>query len=328
MTSSVKPLIEDWMTEEEVNFRQTAHQVITQLPQYCREINDYSLLKYFPTGGFSQSLVALAEVNGNQRIIKTARWAQNIKREAKFLKAWKAQVVPVPKIYWIIETKSEDFGTIAITVMEFIPQENAFEQLKRLPVSEHVKSWQQIGNFLAKLHQTTASGFGKPMPPEFMTGKYSTFGEFVVDNLISEKDKAQLLQNKYDLSTLEEAIRIVDSCGESPCLSHHDLGLHNVLGINEDMIVFDPDPTIDYSYIDLATSYIFAVTQSDKTCAEEMLNSYISSSQNSRFNKEVFKKALLIRLLSKHARWLRDRSTDRDRKSLQVTKGLLGELVS
>lgn len=170
-------------------------------------------------------------------------------------------------------------------------------------------------------HQVRAEGFGKPIQPDFRKGKYDELSKYIGENLLTQEDRKILTDSGYDTSKLDSTINALINSEICSAVTHHDLGLHNVLGIDNNLVLFDPDPTIDMQYIDLATSYIWAIIQSDRDNAEQMLISYIDKVNS--FNRQLFEKALYIRLLSKHARWIRRKDSDISQDCIKKTIWML-----
>ena len=321
-----EPKIESWMDEGEIEFRKEAHQVILNLQHYSPTLVGYKFEYYFSSG--ISSLVGVAALNDKQVVFKTARSQQSLLREVTFLKLWSESGVKTPRVFDNIEIEHNKLGKIRIIIMEFIDRKSAFQELVDAPKSDHITTWKSIGKILACTHQVKATGFGKPVEPDFRTGKYLTLQEYLADSLLSDSKKNVLAKHGYDLIKMERAWQTLTSIGLQSFATHYDLGLHNVLGSGDDLILFDPDPTINSNYLDLATSYLWAVIQSGQESADEMINSYKGIVSEESFNPKLFQAGLTLRLYSKHSNWLEKTSDEVAADCINKTTYLVSETIS
>lgn len=138
MSKLKSPKIEEWMSKDEKDFRNTAHEYIINLSKYSEEINDYEFLYYFSSG--ISSLVALCLVNSQKRVFKTSRWHLNVLRKANFLEEWSRVGIRVPSIYSKTEIVDDGFELIRILLMEFIDRKTAFVNLEDKEPSTHTET--------------------------------------------------------------------------------------------------------------------------------------------------------------------------------------------
>ncbi len=246
---------------------------------------------FFQAG--ASGLVSLVETDTKKYVLKVLLRPDGPKGEVEFLKAWEAAGVRVPHIYEV-----GMLGEHPYILMEYV---NA-KSLESFPEKELLKSsvFKQMGEMLRHIHTTEAKGYGRMK--EDGVGEYEDFKTWLFEfpqtqNQISYAQKYELLPSDV-FGTLDEARDIlVEFVSTNPqsTYCHWDFAPGNIL-YSEPLTVFDPVPTFNHPYLDIARSMVQTIGAGyiSTEANQQLIEGYFSDNTQSLDKKVLYAGVLFI----------------------------------
>jgi fructosamine-3-kinase len=254
---------------------------------------------FFQAG--ASGLVSLLETETEKYVLKTLLRPDGPKGEVEFLRAWEAAGVRVPHVYEV-----GMIGEHPYILMEYV---NA-KALEHFPESELLeqKIFTQMGQILRHIHTTTAKGYGRMK--EDGAAEYEDFKTWLFEfqqtkNQISYTQKYDLLPSDA-FGTIDEARGIlVDFVSDNPqsTYCHWDFAPGNIL-CSEPLTVFDPVPTFNHPYLDIARSIVQTIGAGyiSAEVSEQLIEGYFSDNTQ-KVNEKVLYAATLFIAYTKMPYW-------------------------
>jgi hypothetical protein len=318
-----KPLIKDWMSSAELDFREEVPKDILKLR--ANEFFDSTTFKIegFFDNGIGSVVCKISDKNGDYAV-KTALNTNSILIESEFYKSWEQNGVSVVRVLKMI--KPTDGQPMAYEILEYMEGERTSAKLSKLNI-ENLVLYFQLGEQLGLMHKSRAQGFGTPQLSHIIEGQFPTFSLEIQHSLNEEQLNYLEKEGVFtanERETVSKCILILTddiAKGRLPCFNHNDLGLHNTFGL-EKVIIFDPVPRITHPYMDLATTILWAsLTNSREAAIEEVKKGYMRSSRES-ISLDVLNAAIYLRTLEKLTKWIK-RSKSEEKVVYWVKRGVM-----
>lgn len=230
------------------------------------------------------SLVCILDTGKEKIVLKIPLSKLNPKLEGKFLSAWENAGVKTPHVF-----EEGPIGEHHYILMEYIGEKTISDLYTKEELISK-KIYKNLGATLKKMHTPKVFGYSAAINNKEIP-EYSNFSEWIEkDKKTKDKfkyvEEHKLLDDKKHGST-QEAIQIIKSIlGDSgeTTYCHDDFHTGNIFATNP-ITVFDPRPTFNHPYIDIARSIIQAEKYGLEEVEEQFLDGY--------FNGEKYNRKLL-----------------------------------
>ncbi len=218
------------------------------------------------------SLVSVLDTGTTKYVLKIPLKEVDSKLEATFLKAWENVGVKVPHVF-----EEGEIGGHWYTLMEFINAETLSEKFKKEGTTGE-GTYRKLGAILRHMHQVKTKGYSnivnKKHEPE-----YSNVTDWFAGDKIMQDQIAWVRQeNLYppeECGSIDQALQILkEKLGDSDetIYCHNDFGAGNMFA-TEPYTVFDPWPSFQHPYMDLARA-IWSTLRHSKKMSEQYIEGY------------------------------------------------------
>ncbi|MEK7530462.1 MAG: phosphotransferase [Patescibacteria group bacterium] len=255
------PLIHGWMAPANKRFRKNFIHIARRLPEVSfLDAKTFSIDGFFVGYSVGSVVMRVRDKTGTY-VVKSAIDGARIKREAAFLKRWRAVGVNTLKVLALIIPTKHFPATVEI--LEYIPTGTTEEEMHGRNKTQVLSLYTRLGKTLAQIKKAKGRGYGEVQSLKSFIGQHKTYGGQVGEIFTPARIRELHI---HKLATYEEAklithaIAIVEADarrGTRPVLVHNDLGLHNTFGITA-IKVFDPVAQISHPFVDVAVSLIWA----------------------------------------------------------------------
>ncbi len=243
---------------------------------------------FFDTG--VTGLTCLVETPDKKFVLKVHLYPDVPAGEDIFIKAWETAGISVPHIYEIgllDECPYMLMSYVEAQTLEEVPESTLIER----------NVFGEMGTTLAKMHTIKSVGFGSVSNGN--TGGYKDFKSWVIENQkIQTPLKYATQHNLLPIETfgsVEDAIttltqHIGDTSESVYC--HWDFVPGNIFDTNP-LTVFDPVPTFNHPYLDIARSIMQTIAQGfiNNESHQQFLHGYFSGKS---FDKKLLYASLLF----------------------------------
>ncbi|QDU33573.1 Phosphotransferase enzyme family protein [Poriferisphaera corsica] len=249
--------IQSWMNSSQINLRKNAHHWLSHsLKQHNHTIKSITYLTHHDA---QESIVAhITSTHHHTFIAKIAPHPNVIPSEAAFLTAWQNQNIQTPIVFDVLP--ANHITPLPILLLEYLPYPllDAIDQPERIARNVPHK----LGQTLARMHQATASNFGRPLPQNPHIGQHPTFTDEINDALLTHHLPNLINQNiipSISTKLAQQAIRTLenDLKDRPPSNCHCDIKPSNIfITPNDQLIIFDPNSRITHPAMCLALAII------------------------------------------------------------------------
>jgi fructosamine-3-kinase len=284
------PLITQWMSPDEVFFRQNFGNLISAInSKTAIHIDSYSV---YPTG--QQSIVAeILESNIIQpAVLKTSLEPDTIVWESSALRHW-GNITRTPQIIDLHQENKEFPATFVILEKIESPR------LKETPPQTRIETGlsKQMGQILAKIHlQDTPKDL--PVPPPTTPGKIS---EFTIDKLNVLFNLG--LVNDAEKAIVEKAINTIQIKSTQLHLGHGDFLAYNLFNDDGEIVVFDPDVIVADPMLDLANTLVNTVAEVLDFGEQESIEILKGYSSLASVDHELLHAFFIVQCVKKIDKW-------------------------
>ena len=253
---------------------------------------------FFHSG--ASGLVSLLETSTYSYVLKVLLRPDGPQGEEVFLKAWEAIGVHVPHIF-----QTGFIGEHPYILMEYIPADTLTHSSEAVLLEQYI--FTQMGVILAHIHKTTAPGYGRMQAdgsaeyPDFKTWLF----EFPqTKNQLAYIEKHNLLHadlyGSLDVARNILLAYIAQNPRSTYC--HWDFAPGNILHTNP-LTIFDPVPTFNHPYLDIARSIIQTIGAgyTDSAVSTQLITGYESTGLP--LDRKVLHAAVLLIAHTKVPHW-------------------------
>ena len=243
------------------------------------------------------SLVCILDIENNDKLVlKIPLSTKGAKSEGTFLKVWEGLGVSVPHV--LEEGVIDEHSYI---LMKYIDAPTLTEFYKISELTEQ-KIFVAMGSVLRKMHGSEAIGFGRLYndKPEFLKFKDWLHEEHNQQKFTYVKENKLL--NVKDHVSLEKACNIlVDfvSINERSAYCHNDFASANIFA-TDPFTVFDPDPTFNHPFIDLARAIVIGTSFHGPEVVNQLIQGYF---KNEEYDIKIIQAAVLLETCLKFPYW-------------------------
>lgn len=284
------PLITQWMSPDEVFFRQNFDNLISAINyKTAFHIDNYSV---YPTG--QKSIVAeITESNIKQpAVLKTSLEPNTIVWESNALRHW-GNTARTPNIIDLHQANDEFPATFVILEKIVSPR------LKETPPQTRVETGlsKQMGQILAKIHlQDTPKDLPVPPPttPQNIT-------EFTADKLKVLINSGLVSEAEKDI--VENASKIIQQKSTKLHLGHGDFLAYNLFNDDGEIVVFDPDVIVADPMLDLANTLVNTVAEVLDFGQQESIEILKGYSSLASVDYELLHAFFIVQCVKKIEKW-------------------------
>ncbi len=298
-----KPIIKEWMSEGEKEFRENIQDFISQAVQQNQPLfsKDEITVTFFQNG--VASVVGLMIQKDKKYVLKTCFKSHRAGIEAAVFKIWTRHDIRTPHLF-----SQGLVNGFTYFIMEYIETPTLLEVItdnseKR---EEILKS---IGKLFFKMHQIKIEGFSSlKMINGNLRGSFDSPSEYLDSYFmkeISDPDSRKLAD--FCCSILLEHSK------EKATIGHFDFGPKHIFS-GSPVVVFDPDPQGTFPVMDLAFFILPEPYRSDETIENSriILREYLQE-MNKPINLDILTSALILQAFKK-ANALLERPDERRQK--------------
>ncbi len=271
-----------------------------------------------PMGGGSKTSNFLIEWRNKKYVLRTyVHHPDQLGHEAFFYAAWTAQGVRTPRVEQYTEYP-EDKKAVSFMVVEFLEG----KQVGELPPEERAEVAKDVGRQLRLMHNTEASGFGKPGRENRRQGAFPAFSDFIKDKLgmrdgrlpefCSVLISAGLVHEPELLGYIERSVQIVEEYllrNPKSVLGHSDVKPSNMfIYPKNEVILYDPGCEILPPLYDLAkgmikTGFQFRGEDSDDWYAQFAQDMKAGYTESTPIDEPILRACLFLSCLDRMSIW-------------------------
>ncbi len=257
------------------------------LPHIETFLNQHILFKdkdvhvFFPSAGVA-SLTCILDTGDTKKVLKIPLSAKSFyEYEGMFLKAWEKVGVNVPHV---IEEGTIDGSHYLL--MDFIDAKTLHEAYKKGEVLQK-EMFVKMGRALRTMHTAKSEGFGSIKNGK---GNYTQFRNWLQDAIDKKRPDLDETSDNFPLA-IKILVEYVGNSSESS-YCHNDFAYQNVFD-TDPITIFDPIPTLNHPYMDLASAICKAIGRGiDGEVAEQLIRGY--SEDTTALNRKVLQAAIII----------------------------------